>query len=69
MQVDHNKSYLSSEEEKRRFDIFKENLKHIREHNKKYEEGQESSKLGVNQFADLTHEEFQKTYTGGFIHH
>nr|XP_023021654.1 trophozoite cysteine proteinase [Leptinotarsa decemlineata] len=62
----HEKSYESSSEEARRFEIFKENLKKIREHNKRYDAGKESYYQGVNQFTDLTPEEFKDRYTGGF---
>jgi C1A family cysteine protease len=50
----HNKVYAPSEEEYR-FKIFVENLKIIDKHNK---EGH-SYTLGVNQFTDLSHEEFK----------
>lgn len=63
-QSDHQKRYSSPEEEQKRLLIFKDNLKLIREHNKRYEAGKESSKLGINEFADLTTEEFQSTHTG-----
>ena len=49
------KVYESLEEKLQRFEIFKGNLKHIDETNKKVE----NYWLGLNdQFADLSHEEF-----------
>lgn len=54
------KRYESAEEINRRFGVFKESLKMIRSHNKKglpY-------KLGVNEFADMTWNEFQKHRLG-----
>ncbi|VVB16703.1 unnamed protein product [Arabis nemorensis] len=54
------KRYLSPEEIKLRFTIFKENVDLIRSTNKKGL----SYKLGVNQFADLTWQEFQRTKLG-----
>ena len=54
------KAYASFEEKLRRFEVFKDNLKHIDEINKKVS----SYWLGLNEFADLTHEEFKATYLG-----
>ncbi|XP_042508580.1 cysteine protease XCP1-like [Macadamia integrifolia] len=56
----HGKVYKSIEEKLERFDIFKDNLEHIDERNKKVT----SYWLGLNEFADLTHEEFKKTHLG-----
>jgi C1A family cysteine protease len=55
---DHGKSYGSDAEENHRFLIFKENLAFIDRHNS---EGH-SYTVGVNQFADLTNEEFKALY-------
>jgi len=49
---------LSSEEAKLRFKNFKNNLEIIRRHN----EGNHSYKQGINQFSDLSLEEFRKKY-------
>ncbi|KAF8100424.1 hypothetical protein N665_0224s0011 [Sinapis alba] len=54
------KRYESAEEIKLRFSIFKESLHLIRSTNKKGL----SYKLGLNQFADMTWEEFQRTKLG-----
>ncbi|KFK39561.1 hypothetical protein AALP_AA3G260200 [Arabis alpina] len=54
------KKYQSAEEIKLRFSVFKENLGLIRSTNKKHL----SYKLSVNQFADLTWEEFQRHSLG-----
>ncbi|KAG5900618.1 hypothetical protein JTB14_017470 [Gonioctena quinquepunctata] len=59
--VKYNKSYLHPAEEQRRYNIFLSNLHTIEEHNKKYENGQSSFKMGVNHFADLTSEEFMES--------
>ncbi|WOG97694.1 hypothetical protein DCAR_0417035 [Daucus carota subsp. sativus] len=56
----HAKSYQSIEEKLHRFEIFRENLVHIDETNKKVS----SYWLGLNEFADLSHEEFKKMYLG-----
>jgi hypothetical protein len=47
---------LDTEEGVRRYRIFQDNLKIIKEHNAK----QQSYKLGVNEFAEMTNEEFTK---------
>jgi xylem cysteine proteinase len=54
------KAYASFEEKLRRFEVFKDNLHHIDEANKKVT----SYWLGLNAFADLTHDEFKATYMG-----
>ena len=46
------KSY-TAEEEIHRFEIFKENIQKIEEHNKLYHLGKKSYYMGVNQFSDL----------------
>ncbi|GJU32705.1 cysteine protease XCP1-like protein [Tanacetum coccineum] len=50
----HGKFYDSLEEKLHRLEIFKDNLKHIDETNKKVS----NYWLGLNEFADLSHEEF-----------
>ena len=44
--------------------IFADNLAHIESHNAEHVAGKKSFWLGVNQFADLTNEEFVEQYTG-----
>ncbi|XP_023529748.1 cysteine protease XCP1-like [Cucurbita pepo subsp. pepo] len=56
----HSKTYRSIEEKLHRFEIFLDNLKHIDETNKKVS----SYWLGLNEFADLSHEEFKSKYLG-----
>lgn len=63
-QTKYERSYSNAEEEARRFAIFQDNVKVIEEHNKKFEAGESTYTLGVNDFADLTNEEFQKTHLG-----
>ncbi|XP_060965475.1 cysteine protease XCP1-like [Cannabis sativa] len=65
----HGKIYESIEEKFQRFEIFRDNLKHIDETNKKISDYW----LGLNEFADLSHEEFKSKYLGlkhniGFQH-
>uniref|UniRef100_A0A6P7G4E7 Cathepsin L-like proteinase n=1 Tax=Diabrotica virgifera virgifera TaxID=50390 RepID=A0A6P7G4E7_DIAVI len=54
----HNKSYNVIEEQLR-FGVFQENLRKIEEHNTKYENGEETYYLAVNQFADWSNAEFK----------
>ncbi|KAK6939115.1 Cathepsin propeptide inhibitor domain (I29) [Dillenia turbinata] len=56
----HGKIYESIEEKLLRFEVFKDNLKHIDETNKKVT----NYWLGLNEFADLSHEEFKNKYLG-----
>ncbi|MCL7050439.1 hypothetical protein MKW94_003755 [Papaver nudicaule] len=57
----HGKAYRSIEEKVHRFEVFKDNLKHIDERNKLTDS---SYWLGLNEFADLSHEEFKEKYLG-----
>ncbi|KAJ8645245.1 hypothetical protein MRB53_006993 [Persea americana] len=56
----HGRVYASIEEKWHRFEVFKDNLKHIDETNKKVS----NYWLGLNEFADLSHEEFKDKYLG-----
>ncbi|XP_074662876.1 procathepsin L-like [Tubulanus polymorphus] len=60
----HGKIYESVKEDMRRFGIFIVNLIHIEEHNKLHKQGLKSYTLGVNKYADMSHEEFVKTMNG-----
>ncbi|CAI0381583.1 unnamed protein product [Linum tenue] len=54
----HSRIYETIEEKLLRFEIFKDNLFHIDDTNKKAA----NYWLGLNEFADLTHEEFKNNY-------
>ncbi|KAL5983393.1 Cysteine protease xcp1 [Asimina triloba] len=56
----HRKTYASIEEKLHRFEVFKDNLKHIDKTNKETH----SYWLRLNEFADLSHEEFKERYVG-----
>lgn len=56
----HKKTYNAFGEQERRFEIFKDNLRFIDEHNS---EGH-MYKVGLNQFSDLTNEEYRGLYLG-----
>ncbi|CAL8177667.1 unnamed protein product [Prunus armeniaca] len=58
----HSKIYQTMEEKLHRFEIFRDNVKHIDERNKNLDV--DSYWLGVNEFADLSHEEFKSKYLG-----
>ncbi|KAH7672366.1 Actinidain protein [Dioscorea alata] len=59
--VKHNKTYKENSFEKaKRYDIFKDNLRYIDEHNR----GNHTFTLFLNVFADLTVEEYRDTYLG-----
>merc|ERR1712123_192883 len=53
---------MTRSEQFRRASIFAESLKKIEEHNK----SGASWKMGINEFSDLTAEEFETIYTGGY---
>jgi len=54
-----NKNY-DEVEEAYRMSVFESNIKIINEHNKGYKDGRYSWYMGINQFTDLTHEEFNR---------
>ncbi|XP_021288317.1 zingipain-1-like [Herrania umbratica] len=55
------RTYQTKTEKDRRFKIFKENLEYIQSFNNA---GNRSFKLGINEFADMSHDEFVATRTG-----
>merc|ERR1711981_521839 len=57
------KTYSTSEESKLRFDIFKSNVQKMNAHNARKDV---SWKMGINQFSDLTDEEFEARHLGGY---
>jgi len=58
------RNYLSTPEHDNRKNIFINNLRLIQKHNAEHALGLHTFTLGVNHFADLTNEEFVKTYNG-----
>ncbi|CAI8618667.1 unnamed protein product [Vicia faba] len=58
---EHGKEYENLEEEAKRFETFKSNLKHINEMNAK-RKSPSQHRLSLNKFADMSPEEFSKTY-------
>lgn len=60
--VKHGKNYNALGEKEKRFDIFKDNLRFISQHNNAQDR---PYKLGLNRFADLTNEEYRAMFVGG----
>lgn len=58
---EHGKQYENSEENAKRFETFRSNLKHINEINAK-RKSPTRHRLSLNKFADISPEEFSKTY-------
>ncbi|KAM1007942.1 hypothetical protein COP2_004575 [Malus domestica] len=57
----HGRLYQDSVEKERRFHIFKNNVEFVEKFNS---EGNKTYRLGINQFSDMTNEEFLRYYTG-----
>merc|ERR1711974_69378 len=62
--VKYGKGFLSATHHDERKSIFAANLEWIEKHNAEHLEGKHSYWLGVNQFADLTNDEFVDLHTG-----
>lgn len=60
--AENHRMYGSPSEDRARFNIFVQNQKRIAEMNAKYADDPEGARFGVNQFADLTSEEFSHLY-------
>ncbi|XP_065221428.1 procathepsin L-like [Planococcus citri] len=62
----HSKKYETEKEDARRMKIYLDNVNKIIQHNELFEKGQATYQLGINQFSDLTTEEFAKVYLSKF---
>ncbi|XP_065848309.1 cysteine proteinase mucunain-like [Euphorbia lathyris] len=58
--VRHGKTYNALGERERRFQVFKDNLRFIDEHNSE----NNTYRVGLNRFADITNEEYRSMYLG-----
>ncbi|XP_057653832.1 procathepsin L-like [Diorhabda carinulata] len=58
----YNKSYKNKAEERKRFNAFKNNMKEIKDHNRRFENGLTTFKKGITVFADLSKAQFNKKY-------
>jgi len=63
-QYDFGKTYSSEEELATRRAIFEANVKKINEHNAKFAKGKETYEMGINQFTDMTQNEFEAHIQG-----
>ncbi|CRK97252.1 CLUMA_CG010648, isoform A [Clunio marinus] len=50
--------YYEGDEELKRFEIFKDNVRKVEEHNA----GESTFKLGINKFSDMNNDEFRKKH-------
>jgi len=57
-----NRQYKSAAEEQMRFNIFKQNMDFINQHNAEAAQGVHTYTVGVNQFADLSKAEYKAMY-------
>jgi len=62
--INYGKNLLTGAEHDVRKNIFANNLKFIEKHNSEHAIGLHTYTVGINQFADLTNEEFVKQFTG-----
>ncbi|VEN43618.1 unnamed protein product [Callosobruchus maculatus] len=58
--IEHGKTYRSLSEDEKRFSIFQSNLRFIEDHNDRFSRGETSYSMKINQFGDLTAEEFKE---------
>ncbi|XP_052241534.1 procathepsin L-like isoform X2 [Dreissena polymorpha] len=58
----HERKYDSLSEEEKRRQIFADNIRYINKHNAKYAIKESTYYLGINQFTDMTYEEFAKQF-------
>lgn len=65
--TNHSKTYGNPLEENRRLRIFEENLVQIEEHNQKFANGKTTWKKTINQFGDMSKEEFRAFLAKGKI--
>lgn len=60
----YNKHYKNADEERVRMKNFMDNLKEINEHNELFEAGIISYEKSLNEFSDMSHDEFQSRMSG-----
>jgi cathepsin L len=58
-----NKAYTTVEHDVRAA-VYADNVDYIEQHNKKYSSGEATFEMGVNEFSDLSHDEFKALYVG-----
>ena len=67
-QKDFSKSYTNKNYAQRKA-IFQENVRKISEHNEKYARGEVSYSMGINEFTDMSEQEFEAYADGKYIFH
>lgn len=60
----HSKSYTGFTEDARRMNTYFENRKRINEHNKLYDSGKVTYRMSLNEYSDLSHDEFISQMNG-----
>merc|ERR1712018_610007 len=58
-----NKNYVNKKENAHRLNVFANNLQIINDHNNEADDGKHTFRMGVNQFTDLTEEEWKQRFT------
>jgi len=61
---EHKKAYYDEHDESYRMSVFTRNLRKIRTHNAEHAQGLHTHTLAMNEFGDLTFDEFHARYTG-----
>ncbi|XP_047495305.1 procathepsin L-like isoform X1 [Penaeus chinensis] len=62
--AEHGRHYASPQEERYRLSVFEQNQQFIDDHNARFENGEVTFTLQMNQFGDMTSEEFTATMNG-----
>jgi C1A family cysteine protease len=62
--AEHKKVYFDEHDEMYRRQVFVSNLRKVRKHNAEHAEGKHTWTMAMNEFGDLTAEEFHAKYTG-----
>ncbi|VEN41273.1 unnamed protein product [Callosobruchus maculatus] len=64
--IQYGKAYTSSLEDRKRFNIFQENLKKILHHNERFDKGEVTYAMKITKFADMTQDEFKDFLTRSY---
>lgn len=62
--IEHEKVFDDKSDEQFKYQVWLANKEFIDEHNKRYEDGEVSYTMAMNEFSDLTDSEFKEMYTG-----
>ena len=61
------RSYGTFDEHMEKFDVFAKNYRDVKQHNQLFEQGEVTWQKAINQFADMTQEEFHQTYLSAML--